>query len=125
MIEVKNNRIYFYNMNKREITPVDFSCMSAYICPHCKMVLAAYYVGTIVDLEPFMEDPSLKYHYTLGTSNGGQFLLIDLHYHEKICLNREIISLSARRITYSIDIWARRHEVGPENLQKLCQMIAA
>jgi hypothetical protein len=125
MIEVKNNRIYFYNMNKRDIIPVDFQCVSAYLCPHCKKVLAAYYAGKIVDLEPFMEDPALKYHYTLGTSNGGQYLLLDDHYHKKGCPGWEIVSLSARSITYSIDVWARRYEVEPENLQKLCEMIAA
>ncbi len=61
MIEVKNNRIYFYNTNKRDIIPVDFQCVSAYVCPHCKKVLVAYYGGKIVDLEPFMEEPAMKY----------------------------------------------------------------
>src|SRR3990172_308951 len=125
MIEVKNNRIYFHNMNKRDIIPVDFQCVSAYLCPHCKKVLAAYYAGKIVDLEPFMEEPALKYHYTLGTSNGGQYLLLDDHNHKKGCPGWEIVSLSARSITYSIDVWARRYEVGPENLLKLCEMITA
>jgi hypothetical protein len=125
MIDVKNNRIYFYNTYKRDIIPADFPCMSAYICPHCKMVLAAYYAGTIVDLEPFMEDPGLKYHYTLGASNGGQYLLLDVHHHKKGCPGWEIVSLSARSITYSIDVWARRNEVGPSNLQSLSMMIAA
>jgi|GEM_PF-3223894 len=77
MIEVKNNRIYFYNTNKRDIIPVDFQCVSAYLCPHCKKVITAYYAGKIVDLEPFCEDPSDKYHYILGTSNGGQYLLLE------------------------------------------------
>jgi hypothetical protein len=125
MIEVKNNRIYFYNMNKRDIIPVDFQCISAYLCPHCRKVLAAYYAGKIVDLEPFCEDPSDKHHYTLGTSNGGQYLLLNDHNHKKGCPGWEIVSLSARGITHSIDVWARRYEVGPENLQKLCEMIAA
>ena len=125
MIEVKNNRIYFYNMNKRDIIPVDFQCVSAYVCPHCNKVLAAYYAGKITDLEPFIEDPALKYHYTLGTSNGGQYLLLDDHNHKKGCPGWEIVSLSARSITYSIDVWARRNEVGSESLQKLCEMIAA
>ena len=125
MIEVKNNRIYFYNLNKLDIIPVDFQCVSAYLCPQCKKVLAAYYAGKIVDLEPYMEDPALKYHYTLGTSNGGQYLLLDDHNHKKGCPGWEIVSLSARGITYSIDVWARRYEVGPENLAKLCGMIAA
>jgi hypothetical protein len=125
MIEVKNNRIYYYNMDKRDIIPVDFQCISAYLCQHCKKVLAAYYAGKIMDLEPFMEDPALKHHYTLGTSNGGQYLLLDDHYHKKGCPGWEIVSLYARSITYSIDVWARRYEVGPENLQKLCEMIAA
>ncbi len=125
MIEAKNNRIYFYNANKRDITPVDFPCMSAYVCPHCKKVLAAYYAGKIVDLEPFLEDASLKYHYTLGASNGGQYLLLDDNYHKKGCQGREIVSLFARGITFSMDVWAKRNEVGSENLQKLCEMIAA
>jgi hypothetical protein len=125
MIEVKNNRIYFYNMNKRDVIPVDFQCVSAYLCPHCRKVLAAYYAGKIVDLEPFCENPSDKHHYTLGTSNGGQYLLLDDHNHKKGCPGWDIVSLSARSITYLIDVWARRYEVEPENLQKLCEMIAA
>jgi len=125
MIEIKNKRIYFYNTNKRDIIPVDFQCVSAYLCPHCKKVLAAYYAGKIGDLEPFMEDPALKYHYTLGASNGGQYLLLNDHNHKKDCPEWEMVSLSARGITYSIDVWARRYEVGPENLAKLCEMIAA
>ncbi len=125
MIEVKNNRIYFYNTNERDIIPVDFSCMSVYVCPHCKKVLAAYYAGKIVDLGPFCVDPSDKHHYKLGTSNGGQYLLLDDDTHKKGCPGWELVSLSARSITYSIDVWARRYEVGPENLQKLCEMIAA
>lgn len=125
MIEAKNNRIYFYNLNKRDIIPADFPCMSAYICPHCKMVLVAYYAGTIVDLEPFMEDPALKYRYTLGTSNGGQYLLVDSNHHGKSCGGREIVSLFTRGITFSMDVWAKRNEVRSENLQKLCEMIAA
>lgn len=125
MIEAKNNRIYFYNMNKRDIIPVDFPCMSAYVCPHCKKVLAAYYASKIVDLEPFLEDASLKYHYTLGASNGGQYLLLDDNYHKKGCQGREIVSLFARGIAFSMDVWAKRNEVRSENLQKLCEMIAA
>lgn len=112
-------------MNKRGIIPVDFQCVSAYLCPHCRKVLAAYYAGKIVDLEPYMEDPALKHHYTLGTSNGGQYLLLDDHNHKKGCSGWEIVSLYARGITYSIDVWARRYEVGPENLQNLCEMIAS
>lgn len=125
MIEAKNNRVYFYNANKRDIIPVDFPCMSAYVCPHCKMVLAAYYAGKIVDLEPFLEDASLKYHYTMGASNGGQYLLLDDNYHKKGCQGREMVSLFARGVTSSMDVWAKRSEVRSENLQKLCEMIAA
>jgi hypothetical protein len=69
--------------------------------------------------------PELKHHYTLGTSNGGQYLLLEDHNHKKGCPGWEIVSLYARSITYSIDVWARRYEVGPESLQKLCEMIAA
>lgn len=88
------------------------------------MVLAAYYAGTIVDLEPFMEDPALKNHYALGTSNGGQYLLVDSNYHGKSCGGREMVSLFARSITFSMDVWAKRNEVRSENLQKLCEMIS-
>jgi len=125
MIEVKNRRIYFYNNNKRDIIPADFPCVSAYLCPHCKKVLAAYYAGGIGDLEPFMEDPALKYNYKLGTSNGGQYLLLDDHSHTKGCPGREIVSLFARGITSSMDVWAKRNEVRSDNMRKLCEIIAA
>jgi hypothetical protein len=72
-----------------------------------------------------MEEPALKHHYTMGISNGGQYLLLDDHNHKKGCPGWEIVSLSARGITHSIYVWARRNEVGQESRQKLCEMIAA
>ncbi len=124
MIDVRNKRIYFYNANKREVSPVDFHCMSAYVCPHCKMVLAAYYAGALPDLEPFMEDKSLMYHYAVGGVNGGQYLLLEQSYHERECGNREIVSLLARGITHQVDVWAKRYDVESGHLQKLSQMIS-
>ncbi len=97
--------------------------MSAYICLHCKRVLAAYYAGKIVALEPFCEDPSDKYHYILGTSNGGQYLLLEDHNHKKGCPGWEIVSLYARSITHSMGVWAKRNEVGSDIFEELCQMI--
>jgi hypothetical protein len=125
MIEVKDNQIYFYNLYKRDIAPVSFECMSAYVCQHCKKVLAAYYAGVVQDIEPFLEESSMKYYYTLGTSNGGQYLLLTDHKHAEDCHGWEIISLSARGVKPQIDVWAKRHEVGQGTLQKLCEMIAA
>lgn len=125
MIEIKDNQIYFYNLYKRDIIPVSFECMSAYVCQHCKKVLAAYYAGVIPDIEPFLEESSLKYHYTLGTSDGGQYLLLDNHHHKKGCPGWEMISLSARGVKPQIDVWAKRYEVGPGSLQKLCEIITA
>jgi len=101
MIEIKNKRIYFYT-GGRDIAPMDFPCMSAYICPHCKKILAAYYAGTVAELGQYTEK---AYHYELGGSDGGQYLLLGGYHHKEECSRREIISLHARGIRASVGEW--------------------
>ncbi len=48
MIEIKNNRIYFHNPLKPDLKVIDFRCLSAYVCPVCKNVLRAYFVGYVM-----------------------------------------------------------------------------
>ena len=54
MIEIKNSRVYFYNTMKPDLRVLDFKCISAYVCPVCKNVLRAYFVGNIIP-ESFKE----------------------------------------------------------------------
>lgn len=87
MISIKGGRIYFYNTLKPEAPARDFQCISAYICPACKNVLKAYFVGYLMkeSLPGFMEKDSLKYAYEVGNTNGGTWISLKLDYHSKEC----------------------------------------
>lgn len=121
MIEIRNNRIYFYSDN-RDIAPMDFPCMSAYICPHCKKILAAYYAGTVTELGQYTEK---AHHYELGGSDGGQYLLLSGYYHKEECSQRETVSLQARGIGASLDEWAKQEHIESIRLDRLAEMIEA
>lgn len=125
MIEIRNNRIYFYNEHRRDIIPVDFPCMSAYVCPHCKKILAAYYAGVITDLDPFSDEASPKHHYKWGESNGGQYMLLEEYYHREKCQRRQIISLNVRGVRESIEQLAIQENVKFAHLYELAELVEA
>ena len=85
MIEIKDGRIYFYHEDKTTIQARDFQCLSAYVCPHCKNVLMAYFVGYINELAPFTEKEDMKHAYEMGNSNGGMWISLHYYKHEQIC----------------------------------------
>jgi len=85
MIEIRDGRIYFYHAYKTEVQARDFQCISAYVCPMCKNVLLAYFVGYIPELKDFAENDTMKYAYEMGNCNGGQWITLHEHQHKTTC----------------------------------------
>lgn len=84
MIEVRNGRIYFYHSHKPEVQARDFECLSAYVCPSCKNVLLAYFVGYIDRLDNYAEE-NMKHAYEMGNAHGGQWVSLEYHKHKEHC----------------------------------------
>lgn len=91
MITIKDGRIWFYSEDiNSELPTLDFSLISAYICPECKHILSAYFVGTINEmiLDHYWKNTSRKYQ--VGTIKGGSYILQTNHgedsYQGKNCI---------------------------------------
>lgn len=93
MIEIINNRIYFYNKNKPEITTLDFECISGYVCPECKNILLAYFVGHIESaaISERTENDRMAYAYDIGHSNGATWMALKAHTHKEVCKWRYMV----------------------------------
>ncbi len=85
MIEIRNGRIYFYHKYKRTVQAQDFQCISAYVCPECKNVLLAYFVGYIKELKDYAEDEKKMHAYEMGNCNGGQWISLLEYQHKSMC----------------------------------------
>jgi len=85
MIEIRDGRIYFYHAYKTEVQARDFQCISAYVCPMCKNILLAYFVGYIKELTDYADKESMKYAYEMGNCNGGQWISLQTYQHKSIC----------------------------------------
>ena len=90
MIKIKDNRIWFYLEVNSDLPTLDFELISAYICPDCKSILSAYFVGTINEeiLEYYWKNTSREYR--VGTIKGGSYILQTNHgkenYQGKNCI---------------------------------------
>ena len=91
MITIKDGRIWFYSEDiNSELPTLDFSLISAYICPECKHILSAYFVGTINEkiLEYYWKNTLRSYQ--VGTIKGGSYILQNNHgkenYQGKNCI---------------------------------------
>jgi hypothetical protein len=113
MIEVRDGRIYFYNSIKTRTPSISFPCLSAYICPHCNKVLAAYYAGIIQapSFKETCEDESESYQYTFGSANGGQYIEMAAYHHKNKCKKWLPVSLLARGVQNSINAWSREYKL--------------
>ena len=82
MIKIKDNRIWFYLEVNSDLPTLDFELISAYICPDCKSILSAYFVGTINEeiLEYYWKNTSREYR--VGTIKGGSYILQTNHGKE-------------------------------------------
>lgn len=107
MIEIKDGRIYFYHAYKTEVQAKDFQCISAYVCPHCKNVLLAYFVGYIDKLADYADKDNMKYAYEMGDCNGGQWIELKDYTHKETCKWQYS---TARGVSGGVDAFMKRYK---------------
>jgi len=78
MIEIKDGRIWFYDAAIESTLPVlDYELISAYICPACKSIISAYFVGNGIskDLLSGYNPGSDTHVYDIGSvKEGGSYI---------------------------------------------------
>ncbi|NJD75736.1 MAG: hypothetical protein FIB08_01385 [Candidatus Methanoperedens sp.] len=124
MIEIKNGRIYFYNTLKPDLMVLDFKCLSAYVCPACKNVLRAYFVGSIIpeSLKEYMEKDTMKYAYEMGNTQGAQWLALRDHSHKECC-RWEVVGAMSKGIENSVKSFIEIHNIKIKDTQALMTAI--
>lgn len=105
MIEIRDSRIYFYHAHKPEVQVRDFECLSAYVCPVCKNVLLAYFVGYIDNLTDYTDIESMKHAYEMGNCNGGQWIALQEYKHKATCKWQYV---TARGVSNGVDAFLNR-----------------
>lgn len=112
MIEIRNGRIYFHNTLKPELRVLDFKCLSAYVCPVCKNVLRAYFVGAIIpeSLKEYIEKDSMKYAYEMGSIQGAQWIALRDPSHKEVC-GWEVVGAMSKGIENSVKSFIEIHDV--------------
>lgn len=125
MIEVRNGRVYFFNPIKPDMSVQDFQCLSAYVCPFCKNVLKAYYVGRFIpeSLKEYMEKDTLKYAYEFGDCEGGQWLAMQQHVHNQIC-GWQPVSFNSRGIRTSVESFLEMHATKVKEIEKFIAAVS-
>ncbi len=126
MIKIKNGRIYFYNTFKPDLRVLDFKCLSAYVCPVCKNVLRAYFVGSIIQesLKEYMEKDTLKYAYETGNTQGAQWIALRDHLHKETC-SWEVVGAISKGVDNSVKSFVEIHDVKIKDRQSLVKAIEA
>ncbi len=126
MIEIKNGRIYIYNKYKQTLPVLDFKCLSAYVCPECKNVIRAYFVGYVMEesLREYMENDKMKYAYETGSSEGGQWISLYQIAHKEQC-RWEVLGALARGAEHSVDSFLKINETKVQNRRALIDAIDA
>ena len=124
MIEIKNGRIYFYNKLKPDLKTLDFKCISAYVCPTCKNVLRAYFVGNLIPetLKECMERDTLKYAYEIGSTQGAQWIKLRDHSHKETC-RWEVVGALSKGIPNAIKSFIEIHNIKINDTQSLINAI--
>lgn len=124
MIEIKNGKVYFYNTLKPDLRVLDFKCLSAYVCPVCKNVLRAYFVGYIIpeSFKEYMEKDSMKYAYEMGSTQGGQWLKLRDHLHKETC-SWEVVGAISKGVDNSVKSFVEIHDVKIKDAQALMNAI--
>jgi len=120
MIEIRNGRIYFYHAYKTDVQAQDFECLSAYVCPVCKNVLLAYFVGYIDKLADFADTESMKHAYDMGNCNGGQWIALQEYQHKATCKWQYV---TTRGISNGVEVFLKRYKGTMNNKQALIDAI--
>jgi len=121
MIEIRDGRIYFYHAYKTTVQAKDFQCISAYVCPMCKNILMAYFVGYIDNLTDYAEKDSMKYAYDLGNCNGGQWMSLKDYTHKEHC--KWQYSTAARGVSGGVETFLKRYKAAITDNQALIDAI--
>jgi len=124
MIEIKNGRIYFYHTMKPELKVLDFVCLSAYICPVCKKVLRAYFVGSIIPetFKEYMEQDKMKYAYEMGNTQGTQWIKMRDNSHRETC-SWEVVGALSKGINNAVKSFIEIHNIKIKDHQALISAI--
>jgi len=120
MIEIRDGRIYFYHAYKTEVQARDFQCISAYVCPMCKNILLAYFVGYIKELTDYADKESMKYAYEMGNCNGGQWIALQTYQHKSMC---KWEYSTARGVSNGVEVFLKRHKATITDKQALINAI--
>lgn len=124
MIEIKNGRIYFYNTLKSDLRVLDFMCLSAYVCPVCKNVLRAYFVGNITPeaLKEYMEKDTMKYAYEMGSTQGAQWIKLRDHSHKETC-RWEVVGAMSKGVVNGVKSFIEIHNIKIKDTRSLIKAI--
>lgn len=124
MIEIKNSRVYFYNTMKPDLRVLDFKCISAYVCPVCKNVLRAYFVGNIIpeSFKEYMEKDTMKYAYEMGNTQGAQWIKLRDHSHKEAC-RWEVVGAMSKGIPNAVKSFIEIHNIKIKDAQALVDAI--
>lgn len=120
MIEIRDGRIYFYHAYKTEVQARDFQCISAYVCPMCKNILLAYFVGYIEKLVDYADKDNMKYAYEMGNCNGGQWVSLQTYQHKSMC---KWEYSTARGISNGVEVFLKRYKAEMMDKQDLIDAI--
>ena len=83
MITIKDGRMWLYSdyiddtvytEPGQKLPTLDFQLISAYICPECKSILSAYFVGTITEQLVKEYTKNSGEHFQAGSANGGSYI---------------------------------------------------
>ncbi|MGB8216287.1 MAG: hypothetical protein WCE94_03205 [Candidatus Methanoperedens sp.] len=124
MIEIRNGRIYFHNTFKPDLTVLDFVCLSAYICPTCKNILRAYFVGNIIPetFKEYMEKDTMKYAYEMGDTQGAMWIKLRDHSHKETC-RWEVVGAMSKGVENSVKSFVQIHSIKIKDTQALMNAI--
>lgn len=124
MIEIKDGRIYFYNLYNSKLKTLDFQCISAYVCPECKNVLSAYFIGRIMkeSIIEYIENEKLKYGYETGQVHGAQWISLSEHPHKEVC-KWEVAGALSRGLPNSVNSFLKIHDAVVKDKQALINRI--
>jgi len=120
MIEIRDGRIYFYHAYKAEVHAKDFQCISAYVCPMCKNVLLAYFVGYIDKLIDYADKDNMKHAYEIGNCNGGQWIALNDYTHKETCKWQYS---TARSVSNGVEVFLKRYKATITDNQALIDAI--
>jgi len=122
-IDTKTQTIHFIPDEAGSEHPPErsFPLLSAYVCPFCRKILAAYFQG-------FLSESDIEYHgrqkprYAIGSVPGGHYLKPEHHqgYGNDNCVWEEF---TRRGVTENVRLFVQRHDLSRMLVQPLSEKI--